>query len=190
MLCWCFFLEEIISDSARSVRRTVSGLALRNNTRFKRWEIRLTPKKGSRFLISTIFSRSGPGSFRRLPAGTTPFRNPASPRSWYAFAQRRMTSLLAPTSFDNKEIGIPSSNRNFTQRSLNSIPYRFPYRLSFSLLFFLTSSTSSMGTLPSPSQECHPFYPSSLSHDLVVSAPPPQVLSVSRRYLNLKEQQR
>jgi ribosomal protein L11 methylase PrmA len=27
-----------------------------------------------------------------------------------------------------------------------------------------------MGTLLSPSQECHPFYPSSLSHDLVVSA--------------------
>jgi len=26
-----------------------------------------------------------------------------------------------------------------------------------------------MGTLLSPSQECHPFYPSSLSHDLVVS---------------------
>jgi len=27
-----------------------------------------------------------------------------------------------------------------------------------------------MGTLLSPSQECHPFYPSSLSHDLVVSS--------------------
>src|SRR4030065_2583245 len=80
-----------------------------------------------------------------------------------------MTSLLAPASLDNKEIGIPSSNRNFTQRSLNSNPYRFPYRLSFPLLFFLTSSTSSMGTLLSPSQECHPFYPSFLSHDLVVS---------------------
>ena len=35
--------------------------------------------------------------------------------------------------------------------------------------FFLTSSTSTMGKLLSPSQECHPFYPSSLSHDLVVS---------------------
>src|SRR5208337_3864598 len=80
-----------------------------------------------------------------------------------------MTSLLAPTSFDNKEIGIPSSNRNFTQRSLNSNPYRFPYRLSFPLFFFLTSSTSPMGTLLSPSQECHPFYPSSLFYDLVVS---------------------
>ena len=92
MLCGCFFLEGIINDSARSVRRTVSGLALRKNARFNRWEIRLTPKKGSRFLISTIFSRTGPGSFRQLPAGTTPFRNPASPRSSYAFAQRRMTS--------------------------------------------------------------------------------------------------
>src|SRR5512136_2184618 len=81
-----------------------------------------------------------------------------------------MTSLLAPTSLDNKEIGIPSSNLNFTQRSLNSNPYRFPYRLSFPLLFFLTSSTSSMSTLLSPSQECHPFYPSNLAHDLVVSA--------------------
>src|SRR4030042_801664 len=81
-----------------------------------------------------------------------------------------MTSLLAPASFDNKAIGIPSSNRNFTQRSLNSNPYRFPYRLSFPLPFFLTSSTSSMSTLLSPSQECHPFYPSSLSQDLVVSA--------------------
>src|SRR4030042_3222581 len=81
-----------------------------------------------------------------------------------------MTSLLAPTSLDNKGIGIPSSNRNFTQRSLNSNPYRFPYRLSFPLPFFLTSSTSSMGTLLSPSQECHPFTTSSLAHDLVVSA--------------------
>jgi hypothetical protein len=36
------------------------------------------------------------------------------------------------------------------------------------LLFFLTPATFSMGTLLSPSQECHPFYPSSLSHDLVV----------------------
>src|SRR5208337_547244 len=81
-----------------------------------------------------------------------------------------MTSLLAPTSFDNKEIGIPSSNRNFTQRSLNSNPYRLPYRLSFPLFLFLTSSTSFMGSLLSPSQECHPFTPSSLAHDLVVSA--------------------
>jgi hypothetical protein len=70
---------------------------------------------------------------------------------------------------DNREIGISSSNLNFTQRSLNSNPYRFPYRLSFPLLFFLTSPTSSMGTLPSPSQECHPFTPSNLAHDPVVS---------------------
>src|SRR5512136_3118079 len=159
MLCWCFFLEGTINDSALSVRRTVSGLALRKNARFNRWEIRLTPKKGSRFLISTIFSRTGPGSLRRLPAGTTPFRNPASPRSSYAFAQRRMTSLLAPTSFDNKGIGIPSSNLSFTQRSLNSNPYRLPYRLSFLLLFFLTPATLSMETPLSP-QECHPFLPS------------------------------
>src|SRR4030066_1987531 len=168
MLCWCFFLEGTINDSVRSGRRTVSGLALRKNARFNRWEIRLTPKRGSRFLISTIFSRTGPGSFCRLPAETIRFRNPASPRSWYAFAQRRITSLLAPTSSDNKETGIPSSNRNFTQRSLNSTPYRFPYRFSFPLLFFLTPATFSMGSLLSPSQECHPFYPSSLSHDLVV----------------------
>jgi hypothetical protein len=38
-------------------------------------------------------------------------------------------------------------NRNFTQRSLNSTPYRFPYPLSFRLLFFLTSSTFCIGTL-------------------------------------------
>jgi uncharacterized protein YecE (DUF72 family) len=37
----------------------------------------------------------------------------------------------------------------------------------------LTSSTSSMGTLLSPLQECHPFPPFSLSHDLVVS---PEIL--------------
>src|SRR3974377_217875 len=80
-----------------------------------------------------------------------------------------MISSLAPASFDNKEIGIPSSNRNFTQRSLNSNPYRFPYRLSFPLFFFLTSSTSSMGSLLSPSEECHPFTLSYLAHDLVVS---------------------
>src|SRR5208337_3357060 len=85
-----------------------------------------------------------------------------------------MTSLLAPTSFDNKETGIPSSNRNFTQRSLNSNPYRFPCRLSFPLFLFLTSFTSSfsssMGSLLSPSQECHPFIPSASAHDLVVSS--------------------
>ena len=95
MLCWCFFREGTINDSSPSVRRTVSGLALRKNARFKRWEIRLTPKRGSRFLISTIFSRTGPGSFRRRPAGTTPFRSPASPRSSYAFVQRRITFWAA-----------------------------------------------------------------------------------------------
>src|SRR5512136_2988889 len=160
MLRRCFFLEGTINDSAPSVRRTVSGLALRKNARFKRWEIRLTPNRGARFLISTIFSRTGPGSFCRLPAGTGGFRNPASPCSSYAFTHRPMTLLLAPTSFDNKETGIPSSNRNFTQRRLNSNPYRFPYRLSSPLLFFLTPSTLSMGTLLSPSLECHPFSPS------------------------------
>ena len=36
MLWWCFFLEGTINDSALSVRRTVSGLALRKNARFKR----------------------------------------------------------------------------------------------------------------------------------------------------------
>src|SRR5208337_1271385 len=81
-----------------------------------------------------------------------------------------MTSLLAPASLDNKETGNPSSNCNFTQRSLNSNPYRFPYRLPFLLPFFLTPSTFSMGTLLSPSQECHPFYPSSLFYDQVVSS--------------------
>jgi hypothetical protein len=38
------------------------------------------------------------------------------------------------------------------------------------LLFLLTPSTFSTDTLLSPLQECHPFYPSSLSHDLVVSS--------------------
>src|SRR5208337_758856 len=80
-----------------------------------------------------------------------------------------MTSLLAPASSDNKETGNPSSNRNFTHRSLNSTPYRFPYRLPFLLPFFLTPPTFSMGTLLSPFQECHPFYPSPLYYDLVVS---------------------
>src|SRR3974390_2416154 len=93
-----------------------------------------------------------------------------------------MISSLAPASFDNKEIGIPSSNRNFTQRSLNSNPYRFPYRLSFPLFFFLTSSTSSMGSLLSPSEECHPFTLSYLAHDLVVSPP---VIVTSRVHLSM-----
>jgi hypothetical protein len=62
----CFFWEGTIKDSSWRVRRTVSGEALRKNTRFNRWDIRWTPKNGSRFLISTIFSRTGPGSFRRL----------------------------------------------------------------------------------------------------------------------------
>jgi hypothetical protein len=77
----CFFREGTIKDSSRSVRRTVSGEALRKNTRFNRWDIRWTPKKGSRFLISIIFLRTGPGSLRRLPELLTPLRNPASPRS-------------------------------------------------------------------------------------------------------------
>jgi len=150
MLCRGFFLEGTISDSSRSVRRTVSGLALRKNARFKRWEIRLTPKRGSRFLISMIFSRTGPGSFRPLPLETIWSRRPASPRSRYAFTQRPMTFLLAPTSLLNNVTGSPSSNLNFTQRSLNSNPYRFPNRLPFLLLFCLTPPTSSMGTLLSP----------------------------------------
>ena len=58
-----FFFGGTINDSAPSVRRTVSGEALRKNARFKRWEIRLTPKRGSCFLISTIFSPHGSGSF-------------------------------------------------------------------------------------------------------------------------------
>ena len=81
MLCRGFFLEGTINDSSRSVRRTVSGLALRKNARFKRWDIRLTPKRGSRFLISMIFLRTGPGSFRPLPLGKIRFRKPTSPRS-------------------------------------------------------------------------------------------------------------
>jgi hypothetical protein len=48
-------------------------------------------------------------------------------------------------------------------------PYRFSYRLSFLLLLFLTSSTSSMGTLLSSSQEGHPFTPYNLAYDLVAS---------------------
>ena len=47
-----------------------------------------TSSEGSRFLISTIFSRTGPGSFRRFPEDTPRFRSPASPRSSYAFTQR------------------------------------------------------------------------------------------------------
>ena len=171
MLRRCFFLEGTSNDSSLSVCRTVSGDALRKNARFNRWDIRLTPKRGSCFLISTIFLRTGPGSFRRLLAGTTPFRNPASPRFWYAFTQRRMASLLAPTSLESKGSGNPFSNLNLTQRSLNSNPNRFPYPLTFPLLLFLTPSTCSMVTPLSTSQECHPFYPSLLSHDLVVSSP-------------------
>jgi hypothetical protein len=66
MLEECFFWEGTIKDSSWRVRRTVSGEALRKNTRFNRWDIRWTPKSGSRFLISIIFLRTGPGSFRRL----------------------------------------------------------------------------------------------------------------------------
>jgi hypothetical protein len=46
-----FFPEGPVNDAALSVRRTVSGEALRKNARFKRWEIRFTPKRGSCFLI-------------------------------------------------------------------------------------------------------------------------------------------
>jgi hypothetical protein len=81
MFAECFFREGTIKDSSLSVRRTVSGEALRKKTRFNKWDIRWTPKNGSLFLISTIFSRTAPGSFRRLPVDTLSFRNPASPRS-------------------------------------------------------------------------------------------------------------
>jgi hypothetical protein len=158
MFAECFFREGTIKDSSCNVRRTVSGEALRKNTRFNRWDIRLTPKNGSLFLISTIFSRTGPGSLRRLPDDTPRFRNPASPRSWYAFTQRRIPSVLAPTSFDNKERGRPSSKCNFTQRSLISNLYLLPNRLSFSLFFPLTSSTLSMGSLPFSSKRVSPIF--------------------------------
>jgi hypothetical protein len=128
MLAEGLFREGTIKDSSCNVRRTVSGEALRKNTRFNRWDIRWTPKNGSRFLISTIFWRTGPGSFFRLSEGLPEFCNPAYPRSWYAFTQRRIPSVLAPTSFDNKERGNPSSKCSFTQRSLISNPYLFPNR--------------------------------------------------------------
>jgi len=79
-----------------------------------------------------------------------------------------MTSLLVPISLLNRETGKLSCNRSLTERSLNSNPYRFPYRPSFLLLFCLTPPTFSMDTLLSPSQECHPFLSTPLSHDLVV----------------------
>jgi hypothetical protein len=39
-----------------------------------------------------------------------------------------------------------------------------------------------MGSLLSPSQECHPFYPSSLSHDLVVRTLPDLVIPIDGTY--------
>jgi hypothetical protein len=164
-----FFREGTIKDSSRKARRTVSGEALRKNTRFSRWDIRWTPKNGSRFLISTIFLRTGAGSFRRPPDLLTSFRKPASPRSRYAFTQCEIVPVLAPTSLLTKETGSPFSKCNFTQRSFNSNPYRFPNRLFFPLFFLLTSFTRSIMTLPSSPRECHPFLPFFLSHDLVVS---------------------
>jgi hypothetical protein len=41
----------------------VSGEALRKKTRFNRGEIRLRPKNGFCFLISTILLRARPGKF-------------------------------------------------------------------------------------------------------------------------------
>ena len=136
MLCWCLFREGTINDSAPSVRRTVSGLALRKNARFKRWEIRLTPKRGSRFLISTIFSRTGSGSFRRAPAGTTPLRNPASPRSSYAFVQRRMTFLTTSYFFRQQRNWnlFFQPQLHTTKFELNSIPLPISTLFPFTLL--------------------------------------------------------
>jgi hypothetical protein len=67
MFAECFFRVGTIRDSSCNLRRTVSGEALRKNTRFNKWDIRFTPKNGSLFLISTIFSLTGTGSLRRPP---------------------------------------------------------------------------------------------------------------------------
>ena len=66
--------------------------------------------------------------------------------------------------------------------AMNSNPYRFPYRPSFPLTLFFTPSTSSMGTPLSPSRECHPFYSSLLSHDLVVRTRIRKSRIAERRY--------
>jgi hypothetical protein len=84
----------------------------------------------------------------------------------YAFTEQgvaMLSSVLRSKRAVQVNIGIPSSNRNFTQRTLNSNPYRFPYRLSFLLLFFLTSSTFSIGALLSLSgvSPISPFFFSS-----------------------------
>jgi hypothetical protein len=81
MFAECFFWEGTINASSCNVRRTVSGEALRKNTRFNRWDIRWTPKNGSRFLIAKIFSRTGKASFGRLPENTLWFFKPSSPFS-------------------------------------------------------------------------------------------------------------
>ena len=91
-------------------------------------------------------------------------------KKWRRIGWKNICKLWLEERTPEQLKGEDGHNLNFTQRCFTSNPYRFPYRLSFLLLFFFIPSTFSMGSLLSPSQECHPFYPSSLAHDLVVSA--------------------
>jgi hypothetical protein len=71
-------------SAAFRCRRTVSGLALRQNIRRRIWEIRRAPCCGSARFNSTILAFTGPGSFAgplRTPAGLSP----SSPDCRYRF---------------------------------------------------------------------------------------------------------
>jgi hypothetical protein len=110
-----------MSDERWSVLRTVSGLALRKNTRFKNWDIRLMPKWGFDLLTSTIFSLTGCGSFGLLFPRYRVAR-PDAPLRLYCRAQRRTVSVLIPHSLRISDTGTRSSVKSFTALSLKSAP--------------------------------------------------------------------
>jgi hypothetical protein len=74
----CAFGLGVASPAVFRCWRTVSGLALRKNTRRRICEIRRTPCPGSSFFSCVIFACTAPGSFAPPPPGAFPF-SPCSP---------------------------------------------------------------------------------------------------------------
>jgi hypothetical protein len=143
-----------MSEERWSVLRTVSGLALRKNTLFKNWDMRLMPNWGLDLLTSTIFCFTGTGSFGLLLPRYRVAR-PDAPLRLYCRAHRRTVSVLIPHSLRINDTGTRSSIKSFTALSLKSAPYRLrrfghlrflpPFRLPF---FVAIGNTPKLGVSP------------------------------------------
>jgi hypothetical protein len=147
-------------DERRSVFRTVSGLALRKNTLFKNWDIRLMPNCGFDCLTSMIFCFTGCGSFGLLFPLYRVSR-PGAPLRLYSRAHRSTVPALIPHSFRISDTGTLSSINSFTALSLKSAPYRlrrfgnFLFLPPFCILFNVAIGNT-------PKLGVSPYFPKSL----------------------------